>query len=112
MLKMNLIKKTYLLFGLAIASVILHNAFYGIFNKEEPVFFILAIGLFFAFVISVIYNTISYLRKREPKDLWKLGWLGLFGLSGLMPGFNYGLFGFFGFFGFFGARDWKRLKNN
>jgi len=108
MLKINTVKKIYLLFGLAILSVILHNAFYGIFKIEEPVFFILTFAFIFAFVISVIYSTVTYVRKGEPKDLWNLGWIGLFGLIGLIPGFKFGLFGFFGFFGFFAAKEWKK----
>jgi hypothetical protein len=65
MLKMSPIKKTYLLFGLAILSVLLHNVLYGIFKTEEPVFFILTLGFAFAFVISVIRNIIIYIRKRD-----------------------------------------------
>ena len=100
------IKIIYILVGLSVFSVILHNAIYGIFKIEEPVFFILTFVFAIFFVASVIYNTISYFRKREPKDLWKLGFLGLLGLLGLVatPGF----YGFFGFFGFFGARSRKR----
>ena len=109
MLKINSIKKIYLLFGLSILSVILHNAFYAFFKTEEAAFFILTFVFAIAFVVSVIYSTISYFRKGEPKDLWKLGFLGLLGLLGLVatPGF----YGFFGFFGFFGAKGWKRIKN-
>lgn len=103
-------KITYILFGSAILSIILYNAIYGIFKIEEPVFFILALVFLLLFVISVIYNTISYIKKDEPKDLWKLGWIGLFGLLGLVG--SPGLYGFFGFFGFFGAKRWKQVKNN
>lgn len=101
-------KITYILFGLSILSVILHNAIYGVFKIEEAVFFILTFVFFLCFVISAIYSTISYIKKGEPRDLWKLGWLGLFGLLGLVGG--PGLYGFFGFFGFFGAKQWKRKK--
>ena len=96
-------KITYILIGLSTLFVILHNAFYGFFKIEEPVFFTLTFIFAISFIISVIYNTISYFRKGEPKDLWKLGFLGLLGLLGLIttPGF----YGFFGFFGFFGARN-------
>jgi len=102
-------KIIYILVGLSILSVILHNAFYGLFEIEEPVFFILTFVFAISFVISVIYSTISYFRKGEPKDLWKLGFLGLLGLLGLVatPGF----YGFFGFLGFFGARSWRGTKN-
>jgi uncharacterized membrane protein HdeD (DUF308 family) len=102
-------KITYILVGLSILSVILHNALYGLFEIEEPVFFVLTFVFAISFVISVICRTISYFRKGEPKDLWKLGFLGLLGLLGLVstPGF----YGFFGFFGFFGARSWRGTKN-
>ena len=77
-------KIIYILVGLSILSVILHNAFYGLFKIEEAVFFILTFVFAISFVVFVIYSTISYLRKGEPKDLWKLGFLGLLGLLGLV----------------------------
>ena len=98
------IKIIYILFGLAVVSAILHNAVYGIFKIEEPVFFMLAIVAFLAFCVSVIYHTIRYLMKQKPKDIWKLGFLGLFGLIGIIPSFGPSFYGFFGFFGFFGAK--------
>jgi len=103
-------KITYILVGLSVISVILHNAFYGFFKIEEPVFFILTLIFAISFVVSVIYSTVSYFKRGIPKDLWKLGWLGLLGLLGLIPGLNYGFFGLFGFLGFFGARSWKENK--
>lgn len=109
MLRINSIKTTYLLFGLSILSVILHNAISAYFKIEEPVFFVLTFVFLLSFVISVIYSTISYIKKGEPRNLWKLGFLGLFGLCGLIG--SPGLYGFFGFFGFFGAKGWKRTKN-
>ena len=101
-------KITYILFGLSVISVVLHNAISAYFKIEEPVFFILTFAFLLSFVISVIYNTISYFKKGEPRDLWKIGFLGLFGLIGLIasPGF----YGLFGLFGFFGAKGWKRIK--
>ncbi len=95
---------SYLLFGLSIVSGFVHNAIYGLFLVEEPVFFMLNLIFFLAFLISVFYNIVIYMKTGKPKDLWKLGWIGLFGLIALVPGFSYGLFGFFGFFGFFGAK--------
>ena len=106
------IKITYLLFGLTILSIIFHNALYGLFEIEERVFFALTFGFTFGFAISVINNTFTYIKKGEPKDLWKLGWMGLVGLIGLIPGFSYGFFGFFGFFGFCGAKKWKKIKSS
>jgi len=102
-------KIIYTLFGLSILSAILHNAISAYFKIEEPVFFILTFVFAISFVISVIYSTISYFRKGEPRDLWKIGFLGLFGLIGLIasPGF----YGLFGLFGFFGAKSWKNIKN-
>ncbi|MFC1905818.1 hypothetical protein ACFLXL_03320 [Chloroflexota bacterium] len=88
-------------------SVILHNILSVALGTEEAVFFILTFVFIIGFVVSVLYCTVSYIRKGEPADLWKLGWLGLLGLLGLMPQFTFGLFGFFGFFGFFGARGWR-----
>jgi Mn2+/Fe2+ NRAMP family transporter len=105
-------KITYILVGLSVLSVILHNAFYGLFKIEEPVFFILTFVFAISFVISVIYSTISYFKKGEPKDLWKLGWIGFLGLLGLIPTLSYGFFGFFGFLGFFGAKSWKTVKGS
>ena len=98
------VKITYIFFGLAVLSSFLHNAIYGIFKIEEPVFFMLALILFLAFIGSIIYNLITYFAKGKPKDIWKLAFLGLIGLIGLIPNFGPGFYGFFGFFGFFGAR--------
>ena len=97
----------YILIVLSAVSAILHNVLSAALNTEEAVFFILTLVFTFGFVASVLYNTISYIRKGEPADLWKLGWIGLLGLLGLVPQFTFGLFGFFGFFGFFGARGWR-----
>lgn len=98
------VKITYILFGLAVLSAILHNLIYGIFQLEEPVFFMLAILSFLAFIVALVYNLVLYLTKGKPKDVWKLAFLGLFGLIGLIPNFGPGFYGFFGLFGFFGAK--------
>lgn len=97
-------KITYVLFGLTILSAILHNAIFWFLKMEEPVFFVLTLVFGLGFALSVVYDVVLVLRKREPKDLWKLGFLGLFGLLGLVPRFD---IGFFGFFGFLGAKRWK-----
>jgi len=104
MLKIASVKKVYLFLGLAIAAIVLHNVFYGLFKVEEPVFFTLALASISAFVLSVVWVTLGYLKTKEPKDLWKLSWLGFLGLFGLLPGSNLGFLGFFGFFGFLGMR--------
>ncbi len=105
MFRFNSIKTIYSLFGLTILSVILHNVISAYSGTEEAVFFILTFVFLIAFVTSILWSTASYIRKGEPKDLWKLGFLGLFGLVGLVasPGF----FGLFGLFGFFGAKSWR-----
>jgi len=103
-------KITYLFFGLAILSSVLHNAVFAIFKFEEPVFFFLSLISILCFILSIIYNTFTYIRKGKPEDLWKLGWLGLFGLIGLLPNFGLGFYGLFGFYGFFGAKGGKSRK--
>jgi len=101
-------KITYILFGLAILSIALHNLIFGIFEIEEPVSFTASLVLILGFALSIIYNVITYIKRGEPKDLWKLGFLGLLGLIGLHPNFGPGFYGFYGFFGFFGAKGWPK----
>jgi len=107
MLKINSVKNIYLLFGLSIISAVLHN-FLSVSFENESVFFILTFIFLLSFVISVIYSTLSYFKRGEPKNLWKIGFLGLFGVIGLIssPGF----YGLFGLLGFFGAKSWKENK--
>lgn len=93
----------WLLFSSIICSI-LHNAVYGLFGIEEPIFFSLTLFLALAFIVCVFYNIFTYKTKGTPKDLWKLGWLGLLGLIGLLPNFGPGFYGLYGFFGFFGLR--------
>jgi len=97
----------YVLIALAVLSVVLHNALSAAQKSEDALFFLLTLVFTIGFVASVLYCTINYMKKGQPEDLWKLGWIGLLGLLGLVPQLTYGLFGFFGFFGFFGARSWK-----
>jgi len=101
-------KTSYFLLAVAVASSILHNLIYGLFGVEEPVFFALALLLFFAFLASIIYNLYTYKKRGEPKDLWKLGWLGLLGWLGFFSRFGPRLYGFYGFFGFFGLKREKK----
>lgn len=97
-------KISFRLLGLAVVLAILHNAVYGFFGVEEPVFFSLALLLFLAFLVSLGFNIFTYIRKGKPKDLWKLGWLGLLGLVGFLPNFGPGFYGLYGFFALFGLR--------
>jgi len=94
-----------LLFGLAVILVVLHNAFFMVFNIEEGVLFLLALLAATAFVGSLIYNLIIHRKTGEPKDLWKIGFLGLLGLAGFIPGMNVSFFLAFAFFGFFYIRE-------
>lgn len=103
-------KIIYILFGLIIISAILHNLISALFDIEEPIFFSLSLLFILGFILSVIYNIITYIREGEPRDLWKLGFLGLLGLIGFHPNFGPGFYGFYGFFGFFGARKWPKIR--
>jgi len=96
----------YLLFFLVLISIFFHNFLSGFFEFEEIVFFILTFVFFVLMVISLFYNAVTYFRKGEPKDIWKIGFLGLFCFLG--PIINPGFYGFFGFFGFLGAKKWKK----
>lgn len=69
-----------------------------------PILLTLSLITAAAFFISIGYNTIMYVRKNKPEDIWKLGWLGFLGFLGII---NSGFFGFLGFFGFFGNRPKK-----
>jgi len=89
-------KLSYLFFLLTVLSILFHNVFFGFFEKEEVVFFFLTFLFLIGFVISVVYNLITYSKRGQPEDLWKLGWLGIFGLIGLFLNLNFGFFGFFG----------------
>ena len=100
-------KTTYLLVILLIFASIFQKE---VFKFEEPASFVLIFPFAFGFVLSVIQNTFSYIRKGKPKDLWTLGFMAIFGFIGLLPGFSYGFFGFFGLIGFFGAKSWKKIK--
>ncbi len=97
-------KETFLPFWListAIISVIIHNFFYALTGKEELTFFLLAIILIAAFCVSVIYNIITFLNKGEPKDIWKMGWLGILGVLAI---FIPAMITFYGFFALFGLK--------
>ena len=69
----------YVLIVLSAVSAILHHVLSSARNTEEAAFFVLTLVLTVGFVASVLYNTVSYIRKGKPDDLWKLGWIGLLG---------------------------------
>ena len=55
---------TYSLLGSAIVFSILHNVIYAVFKFEEPVFFILSLLAALCFFVSVISNTIAYIKNK------------------------------------------------
>jgi len=76
-----------------------HNLAYalGVAFGENLFFTILEVGLFLlatiiaplGFLGSLIYNTYTYITKKQPADIWKLGFLGIFGIiTILIFGFN------------------------
>ena len=99
-----------LYFG-AVASAILHNVIYAIFKFEEPVFFCLTFLLVIGFLGTVGYNIYTYLKKGEPKDLWKLGFLGFIGFLGIFAFFKPIFFGFLPFLLFFLLLMFRGEKN-
>jgi hypothetical protein len=49
-------KFSFILLGVSIVSVILHNVFYGIFKVEEPVFFLLGVFGFGIFLWLILLS--------------------------------------------------------
>jgi hypothetical protein len=97
---------TYALVVTFFVSVLLHNLIYGLFGFGEILFFLLSLLSAFLFPFSIVYNVFTYVTRKKPKDLWKLGFLGLIGLLGLIQNrgrysftFFYSFFGLFAFFG-------------
>ncbi len=93
----------WFLFG-GIGGSVVHNFVYGLFKIEEPIFFFISIFSFIAFLVSLIFNLITYKLKGRPKDLWCLSWIGLFGLLGFLKSFGPRFFGLYAFFAFFGFK--------
>ena len=60
--------KAAILFGLAILSAIIHNIIYGIFEFEEPIFFILTFAFGVWLVIHIIRSLIVYFRKNKEQS--------------------------------------------
>jgi len=48
-----------------IVGVILHNALYGLFEKEEPVSFFIAIVALWVFIIATIGGLVMFLKGRR-----------------------------------------------
>ena len=95
----NRIEQIYILFFLAIISLLLVKFF------PSPFLYGLTLILFLCFALLTVYSTMEYIISKEPDDLWKIGFLGLFGLIGLIPFFSIEFFGFFGFFAYFGIKN-------
>jgi hypothetical protein len=92
---------SFILFSAALVSLTIHNALYGIWRVEEAVFSLLALTLFVAFLVSVMWNIVTFLRFGWPADIWKIGFIGAFGLIGLVPDIGCNFFAFFVLFGLF-----------
>ena len=57
-------KKILIIIGAWFLAVILHNAFYALFNVEEAVFFILAVIIIpIYFITAIIYTIIKKIKK-------------------------------------------------
>ena len=51
--------------AVGIVGVILHNALYGLFEKEEPVSFFIAIVALWVFIIATIGGLVMFLKGRR-----------------------------------------------
>jgi hypothetical protein len=60
-------KTLFLFFALFIICAFLHNAIWGLFRIEEPVFFVLALMFFVALIVSIFYNLGVWVRKTKKK---------------------------------------------
>jgi hypothetical protein len=58
---------SFLLFGFAVFSAVLHNLIFALFKYEEPVFFILTLVFLLATIISVFYSIVKGLIKKKEK---------------------------------------------
>jgi len=87
--------------SIAIIAVIIHNFIYAVFQFEEAILFLTSLFLILGFTASVIYNILTYINRGQPKDIWKMGWLGLIGILSI---FAPPLILFYGFFAFFGLK--------
>jgi len=65
-------------------STVLHNLFFAIFGFEDGVFFILTFLALFGMIGYLLYNIYTYFVRKEPKDLWMVGFAGLVLLAFLL----------------------------
>ena len=100
----------YSSFVATVVFAVAHNLFYAVFEAEEAVFFILTLVSFLIFLGALFTSTVTFLIDRRPRDLWKVGFLGLFGSMSVFLNFSklvifYTLFAYFGLQG-----NYKRKK--
>jgi hypothetical protein len=58
-------KKLLLILSLYISFVVLHNTIYALTDKDEPIFFMLAIFVIpFYFIFAVVYSIFSFFKKK------------------------------------------------
>jgi len=80
--------------------VAVHNFGGALFEPVGVAFFFMSLAMALGFLASLAVNLFTYWRRREPADIWKIGFLGVFGVLGFWLSANlyilYGLFGFFG----------------
>jgi len=96
--------KTFLPFwlvGSATISAIVYSLIYAFTGYREPTLFFLIFILLASFLLAVISDIITYLNQGKPKDLWKLGWLGVLGGLSLWV---WPMVFFYVFFAFFGLK--------
>jgi hypothetical protein len=100
-------KISYILLAFYIVGTILHNLYFALTGVQEAPILVIAFLAGILFLLSLVYNVFTFMRKGKPKDLWKLGWIGFIGFLGMIPGFGFGFFGLYGFYGFFGFKNKK-----
>jgi hypothetical protein len=96
------VKVTLILGLLTLVLPITHNMIYALFGVEEGLFILLSIAAFVLFQVTALKSFFGYKKTGEPKDLWKLGFLGLLGpIYVFVFHLPLGFLGFLGFFGYF-----------
>ncbi len=75
--RLKMLKVFLLVAGISLAvgivGVILHNALYGLFEKEEPVSFFIAIVALYLFIIATIGGLLIFLKGRREwaREIWE-----------------------------------------